>query len=69
LYWISGRIPFDYMGDKLLNDKHQKYSGYNFWSSFSLIQNKFVMEGLRLFFDKPASPGSVVDSHASFNGV
>ena len=39
------------------------------WSTTSLLHNKFVMEGLRLFFDKPVSPGSVVDAHASFNGV
>lgn len=52
-----------------MNDKWQKYSAYNFWQNNGLLHNKFIMEGLRVMFDKPASPGSVVDAHASFNGV
>lgn len=69
LMWINGYIPFDTMGDKLVNDKVNKYSAYHQFGTNALFQNGLILKALRLLFGENQAPTSVKDPHGQFNGV
>ena len=69
LIWMNGRIPFDRMSDKLMNDKVQTYSAYNMFRTQGILQNGLVLKAVRLLFGNSQAPTAVVDNHADFNGV
>jgi hypothetical protein len=37
LAWVNGKWGFDRMGDKLVNDKVQKWSAYNYFGTQSAL--------------------------------
>jgi len=67
--WINGRIPFDTMGDKLVNDKVNKYSAYHHFGTNPILQNGLILKALRLAFGESQAPTQVRDPHGEFNGV
>ena len=37
LFWVQGKYPFDRIGDKLTNDKVQKFSAYNMFKTNPML--------------------------------
>jgi len=66
---VNGIFPVDRMSDKLMNDKTQKWSAYNFFGNQGILQNGLVLKAVRLLFADSKAPTPVVDAHADFNGV
>jgi hypothetical protein len=69
LAWVNGKFPVDRLSDKLLNDKTQKYSAYNYFGTQGVLQNGLVLKAIRLLFGDTNMPTPVVDNHSNFNGV
>ena len=69
LAWVAGKFPVDRLSDKLVNDKHNKYSLYHYFGSSGLFQNGLLLKAIRLLFDRNEGVNNVVDPHASFHGI
>lgn len=64
-----GKVEFDNLGDRLLNDKVEKRSAYYQFEKQSLLHNATFLQGIRTFFGNEQAPNTVVDPHHSYHGV
>lgn len=69
LNWVAGRWAVDRTSDKLVNDKHNKYSMYHWFGNSGLLQNGLLLKVIRYLFDRNEGVNNVVDPHASFHGI
>ena len=53
---MLGRIPFDRLSDKLMNDKVNKYSAYHHFGTNPILQNGLVLKAIRLLFGDSNAP-------------
>ena len=53
---MLGRIPFDRLSDKLMNDKVNKYSAYYHFGTNPILQNALVLKAIRLLFGDSNAP-------------
>jgi hypothetical protein len=66
LAWVSARFPADRIGDRLNNDKPNKYSAYYQFGNNPLLQNSLVLLYVRAYFGGLSKARSVKDDHGSF---
>lgn len=68
LAWVSTKLPFDRMSDRLLNDKPNKWAAY-YWFGNSALGNTLVLKAVRTIFGRQEGVNNVIDSQGSYNGI